>query len=246
MGLPKVYRQFKHTFVPDGRVPDYKGPERSREEWLGIFVDILLARGIRVYALFGTALGFVRDGGIIPYDSDADLGIMVGDLDGFVLLREVFFEAGIYLNSRRDFFVSFLACGCEFGFEIWPIMKVTNPIYRLFGYRWLLGRVYYRDDWFGSPELFEFQGRSYWVPSPSDGYLKQLYGPQWKIPLEGHCSIPRPVFSRCLNWFFVSFDMPGQFSGMDHLGTFRPWMSWILLRFFPKASLSSRFRHPDC
>ncbi len=42
--------------------------------------DVLESEGIRFYAMYGTALGAVRDGGMVPWDDDIDLGVFEEDL----------------------------------------------------------------------------------------------------------------------------------------------------------------------
>ena len=54
-----------------------------QQELLSMYKDIkqsLESEGVRFYAIYGTALGAVRDSGLIPWDDDIDLGVFEEDL----------------------------------------------------------------------------------------------------------------------------------------------------------------------
>ena len=82
------------------------------------------------------------------------------------------------------------------------------------------------------------------MPSPKEDYLEYVFGNDWRIPIKGRFAGPRGLISQWINKCFVDFPVPAQFSGDDNLGTFKPWVSRILKRFFPKATLTQKFKHP--
>lgn len=52
--------------------------------------------GIRWWIDYGTVLGFVRNGGLIPYDKDADLGILADDRPKLLKLKDAWNAAGFH------------------------------------------------------------------------------------------------------------------------------------------------------
>ena len=59
---------------------------------------VLDANGIRFYAMYGTALGAVRDNGIIPWDNDIDIGIFESDMDRVKEIMKTQLSDGFYFH----------------------------------------------------------------------------------------------------------------------------------------------------
>jgi hypothetical protein len=66
---------------------------------------VLDRHGIRHWLDFGTLLGAVRDGTLIPWDDDADLGVLAADAPSVVALREEIEATGHVLSVRDAFAV---------------------------------------------------------------------------------------------------------------------------------------------
>jgi phosphorylcholine metabolism protein LicD len=145
-------------------------------EVLSAGADLLDGLGLRWWLSAGTALGVVRDGALIPHDTDLDVGVLddpPGVLDrvhltfaaaGWSSVRTMPYQAayssrGVILDVyayRRDGdqLVADTECG-----------RLAKPA-RLFDpLTWL-----------------PFAGRLYPLPTPPDEYLQVRYGPGWRTP----------------------------------------------------------------
>jgi hypothetical protein len=177
-------------------------PECCTEHLLELirFADELLGEhGIRHWLDFGTLLGAVRDGTLIPWDTDADFGILARDAEAVVALREEIEAYGhsLFLDDpavirlhysesnrlgldltlwhERD---GLLACD-ESPLDVWPGMhdRLSFPA----GVVERLTEV-------------ELDGRSYPAPADAERLLAEhRYGPDWRTPTRAIVSLANRV-----------------------------------------------------
>ena len=136
--------------------------------------------GVVFFLRQGTCLGAVRDGALIPWDDDLDLGSIIG-LHGF---DEAVIEP-VAAALRED------------GAYVQVDRQALYTSVKIFKYRIRIDWQCYRDvdgtiaHYPGVPfpvRLFEeltpvpFLGDEYLVPSPPDDYLTMKYGPDWRTP----------------------------------------------------------------
>jgi hypothetical protein len=57
--------------------------------------------GITWWADYGTLLGYVRNGGMIPFDKDGDLGILATDRDKLLSLMPVLMQKGYFVRYTK-------------------------------------------------------------------------------------------------------------------------------------------------
>jgi hypothetical protein len=136
--------------------------------------------GVVFFLRQGTCLGAVRDGALIPWDDDLDLGSVIGlhKFDEALIepVAETLRADGAYVQVDRQ--------------ALYTSVKI-------FKYRIRIDWQCYRDidgtiaHYPGVPfpvGLFEklapvsFLGDEYLVPSPPDDYLTLKYGPDWRTP----------------------------------------------------------------
>eukprot|EP00927_Polykrikos_kofoidii_P012127 TRINITY_DN15207_c0_g1_i8.p1 TRINITY_DN15207_c0_g1~~TRINITY_DN15207_c0_g1_i8.p1 ORF type:complete len:328 (-),score=55.28 TRINITY_DN15207_c0_g1_i8:116-1099(-) len=169
------------------------------EKSLGIVHDVLAHVGLPTILSSGSLLGFIRNCGVIPTDADGDVAVLGHWLKGNCSLKKLTaaFEqrnatlhsgmcpkgplvTGCELratfedNSYVDIFVwaTEKRCPkapCNFFSPLWPGGSVGPSFYKCDT----------RDVHF---EQAYFLNKIFWIPSPPQRYLKEMYGPGWHEP----------------------------------------------------------------
>jgi len=136
--------------------------------------------GVVFFLRQGTCLGAVRDGALIPWDDDLDLGSIIG-LHGFseALIEpvaETLRAGGAYVEVAKE--------------GLYTSVKIFKYQIRIDwqAYRVVEGTIAHYPGVPFPVRLFEeltpvnFIGDQYMVPSPPDDYLTFKYGPDWRTP----------------------------------------------------------------
>lgn len=174
-------------------------------------VAALAGQDIRHWACCGTLLGIVRDGELIPWDPDVDLGVFLDDKDRLIA---IFSQLGYELldDGWHSDYVTFGKAGVRldinifrrYGAEYASLWRHTRPGYFGRGLGFLIGRPLSRFRFPGKPALgrliYGLKGYSYKqelltdfqtlpccghevvVPSRYEEMLAATYGDQWRIP----------------------------------------------------------------
>ena len=124
----------------------------------------------------GTALGLVRDGGLIPHDTDLDFEMLGEPGSAWLDAVEAEFLASGFAHARRTPFQRVVA-------KRDVLVDVT--------FWYVDGDLVCDHDWgqmrqpahlFDDLTSVEFAGRTYPLPSPADEYMLIRYGEGWRIP----------------------------------------------------------------
>ena len=146
-----------------------------------IFRDVLAGRGARPFLSFGTLLGAVRERGFIPYDDDVDFGILESD-------REAFLASIPELAERGLVHVQAWSNGRYYAFrrkDETLDLFVARPLRSLAGRRWDLDtRASVPALHLDALEPMDFLGRTFFVPAQPEALLRNLYGRNWRVPIE--------------------------------------------------------------
>lgn len=152
------------------------------EEVLGALREV----GLDAFLAYGTALGAIRDGGLIGHDSDADLGY-VSRLDHPVdVIRESFrIQRALTDMGYRVTRYSAIALkvhvaesdGLDRGLDVFGGFMRDGVLY-------LMGEIAvpFREDWIHPLGTATLEGREFPVPANTDKFLTATYGPGWKVP----------------------------------------------------------------
>ncbi len=153
-------------------------------------IDILNEKKYKYWLEAGTLLGILRDGDLIPWDYDADLGIPADSADDIMKLRKNFLPN--YLIKRRRIESPWIP-GDMRVIKVktpWEKIKQINFHVDLFcvypvqdKYRWVDSNALKHVDrkFYDSLSTIEWQGRKINIPNHAEEYLLLRYG-NWQVP----------------------------------------------------------------
>jgi len=142
--------------------------------------DILKNLDIKYYLACGTALGFYRDGGFIPWDDEMDIEILS---DAFVSrleeLKNEFMKSGFIARA------TFRGKTSKMSVFKHGIKVALSSIYdNGDGYHCDLFQKF-PSKYYQNPEEFVFNGRPFLMPGPISEYLAFYYG-DWKTVIKSY------------------------------------------------------------
>ena len=178
------YRLYIHLW----KLPDWKDRQVYLREMLRQIVTILQRHRISHFAVDGTLLGLIRNGDVIPYDTDVDLGIFYKDRSRVVTLlqRELpkEYTVGHMLKLGRVCPLQVIHKPTGVHTDIESYFHLGNNKYQS-GYStpkgdWSYQHVYDIDYLLPVRYVRCSQGR-FRVPVPrkSEKILRMIYGPKW-------------------------------------------------------------------
>lgn len=163
---------------------------RRMKDMLLRTLDILNEKKFKYWLEAGTLLGILRDGDLIPWDYDADLGIPADSADDIMKLRLDFLPK--YLIKRRRINTPWLP-GDMRVIKVktpWEKIKQINFHVDLFcvypvqdKYRWVDTNALKHVDkkFYDSLDTIEWEGRKINIPNHVEEYLSLRYG-NWQVP----------------------------------------------------------------
>ena len=176
--------------------------ERLRRRVDGLVEDLRRA-GVQPFVCYGTLLGLVRDGRLIPHDDDADLGYLSAHDDPADVVREnLAIERAlrarghtVVRHSGGHLQVCFTSDGVlDHYIDVFTAFRVGERTYLAFQ----VG-----DEDLDLSELGELDVDGWVVPVPADaeGLLAATYGPGWRTPDPSFTfTTPHPVRARLRTW----------------------------------------------
>lgn len=150
---------------------------------------VLLSIIPKSFAVYGTALGFVREGGIISHDQDTDIGIFSDDFSWDFISRAIhmmgFEIVSIYGMRHHGLEVSLRREGVKT--DIMVFYREGNKVWNSLwdnGCRHGLAdeiRHEYSDRAFKTKTIKLNNGVN--VASLGEEYLEEVYGKDWRVPV---------------------------------------------------------------
>jgi len=153
-------------------------------------IDILNEKKLKYWLEAGTLLGILRDGDLIPWDYDADLGIPADSADDIMKLRMDFLPK--YLIRRKRIESPWIP-GDMRVIKVktpWEKIKQINFHVDLFcvypvqdKYRWVDSNALKHVDkkYYDSLSTIQWEGRTINIPNHAEEYLSLRYG-NWQVP----------------------------------------------------------------
>lgn len=149
--------------------------------------------GIHYWLDYGSLLGAVREGGMIPWDNDADVGILVDDYGKLKKLVQPAREMGFLLRFVKH--VDYARAQVSFVNKLHVCIFVWHPHPR--DPLLLTRKSYMRTDdvnrkgkdfpreWIDTRERVTYGHLSLWAPHPPERMLSHRYG-DWREPVKHH------------------------------------------------------------
>ena len=167
---------------------------RRMKDMLLKTIDILNENGFKYWLEAGTLLGIMRDGDLIPWDYDADLGIPADTADDIMKLRLKLLPK--YLIKRKRIHTSWLPGDMRvikvktpwekirqvnFHVDLFCVYPVDNK------YRWVDSSALKHVDrkYYDTLSTIEWEGRTITIPNHAEEYLSLRYG-NWQIPEQNY------------------------------------------------------------
>lgn len=175
--------------------------------------------GTPAFLMYGTLLGWYRDGDFIPGDDDFDAGYVSEEADPVsvkeetkrIMLRLVRAGFNVSFNRRgRLFRVSH----DDFGGE--DVHLDLRPLWFEDGDLWVHNYVSYPSsvDEFLPVVEGELRGTRIYAPRLTEDFLRTHYGPGWKVPDPGFTYHPDEVDPAIMAHLERAFITPGEYRGL--------------------------------
>ncbi len=161
--------------------------------------DLLGKRGIVPFLHYGTLLGAMRERDFIPYDDDADMGLYGRDKDAFLKTFPDLEAAGFSIVYIRDdgYTKTKHSEDASSNFRMYKFKRKEQELdiflayekKAIFGKGWDIdGRVTIPHRFLATLDTVEFLGHSFAAPHDPIGFLRNLYGETWNVPIKNTTS----------------------------------------------------------
>ncbi len=145
--------------------------------------SVLRESGIDSLAMYGTLIGIIRHGDIIPWDDDVDIMINSDNYSKLLTMRQEFMSKGLRLVENKPYFKDPYIKICIDGDDLIRGKNWSWPFIDIFQYRVIGDDVKVDGDSLKYSDLFPVQSNVWLgldIPSNPNNILLSLYGEDWE------------------------------------------------------------------
>jgi hypothetical protein len=158
------------------------------EAFLRDFITASGEAGMKPFLMWGTLLGYVREGGFLKHDKDIDMGILTADWPKRHMLIEAMQKRGYELREAREYKIVFERRDRITRMDIdlffpWEGKMVCLARERDGGFR----GAWFQPDAFDNFRNCTFLGSEVLIPDTPESVLEAIYG-DWRTPIKSYNS----------------------------------------------------------
>lgn len=160
--------------------------------------------GVLFWLDYGTLLGVYRDGKLISYDTDVDVGVFLNDYspkiieamegEGFSYERKIVVDEGKYAMEQS---FSYLNVKIDLFYYRQEGRKMISHLFPLDAQKKFIVREIYTT--FSDFKEIEFLNNSFKIPKDTELRLEETYGTDWRIPISNWYTPNDALNSKIIN-----------------------------------------------
>lgn len=175
-----IDRKYKKPVAPK----EYMDIEIAHRALL-TFRQAMCDLNVPFFLAYGTLLGIVRDGDLLPHDKDMDVGLPA-DVDREWLIDQLcsnygFSRSSLPLPNKEIDHWNISVVHKETDITIDLFFFIPDGGDLISGIYHLPHPLYWRFSRFETSEI-EYLGHAWQVPNPPERYLAEIYGSDWQVP----------------------------------------------------------------
>ena len=148
-------------------------------ELLNHFITISNAYNIQYFAIGGTLIGSLRNGGFMPTDDDIDMGILESDKD-----KIQFLNSDVFYISEAGFGYKLFKTGSDIFIDI-MVFELKDNVYCIMNDMFPTEKIY--PDEIFPLQTVTFSGTEINIPHLSKKYLDRVYD-KWDSEIHMYCN----------------------------------------------------------